>query len=60
MSKYKCGVKGFVPGRVWFWFGTTKLTEASSFVFYDSAHPAYLGTLCVRTNVAEICVVMLN
>ena len=35
----------------------TWLTEACSIVFYDSAHPTYLETICVLSYVAQIWVV---
>ena len=33
-------------------FVETRLTEASSIVCYDSAHPTYLETICVHSVVA--------
>ena len=32
----------------------TRLTEASVAVCFDSAHPTYLETICVLSNVAQI------
>ena len=35
----------------------TRLTEASNFVCFDSAQPTYLETICVHSDVPQICVV---
>ena len=40
-----------------FYKAETRLMEASSIVWYDSACPTYLETICVHTNVALIWVV---
>ena len=36
----------------------TRLTEASNFVCFDSAHPKYWETICVHSDVAQIWVVV--
>jgi len=60
MSTYwnKCGVNGFLQGRVAGDLVETRLTEACSIVCYNSAHPTHLETLCVLLDVSQIWVVL--
>ena len=49
----KCGVDGFLQGRVAGGLLRLSLTEAFV-VCYDSAHPKYLETRSVHSDVAQI------
>ena len=62
MSIYrnKCGVSGFLQGRVAGDLVRTRLAKQFVALSYDSFHPIYSETYCVHTDIAQVRVVLLR